>query len=155
MRLENAAFNLRRRGFDVSIFNTKDEARDYLAGKLTGAVIGMGGSVTLRDMGLYDALSPRNTVWNHWVQDPDTARKNAAVADVYITSANAIAETGEIINIDGAGNRVASTLYGKKEVYFVVGVNKFAESYDQALWRARNIASPKNARRLNKNTPCA
>ena len=49
----------------------------------------------------------------------------------------------------------ASTLFGKKEVYFVVGVNKFAEDFDKALWRARNVASPKNAQRLGKKTPCA
>ena len=61
----------------------------------------------------------------------------------------------EIINIDGAGNRVASSIYGHKKVYFVVGRNKLAPTYDEALWRARNIASPKNAQRLNRKTPCA
>lgn len=155
MNLENAVKSLKNRGFDVSRFVSKEAARDYLAGKLTGTTIGMGGSITLQQMGLFDALSANNTVWNHWVQAPDEARKNAAAADVYITSANAVAETGELVNIDGAGNRVASTLYGKKEVYFVVGLNKFAEDFDRALWRARNVASPKNAQRLNRKTPCA
>ena len=155
MDIENAVRNLEKRGFAVSRFQTTEEARDYLAGKLTGETIGMGGSVTLQQMGLFDALSKNNTVWNHWVQSPDMARKNAAAADIYITSANAVAETGEIVNIDGSGNRVASTLFGKKEVYIVVGVNKFAENYDGAVWRARNVASPKNAQRLNRKTPCA
>lgn len=155
MNMENAVKNLKSRGFDVSRFSSKEEARDYIAGKLSGAVIGMGGSMTLKQMGLFDALATNNTVWNHWVQDPESARKNAAAADVYITSANAVAETGELINIDGAGNRVASTLYGKKEVYFVVAINKFEETFDKALWRARNIASPKNAQRLGVKTPCA
>ncbi|SHI05786.1 Uncharacterised ACR, YkgG family COG1556 [Sporobacter termitidis DSM 10068] len=155
MNIENAVKNLEKRGFTVSRFGTKEAARDYLAGKLSGTVIGMGGSVTLQQMGLFDALSAGNTVWNHWVQEPGEARVKAAAADVYIASANAVAETGEIINIDGSGNRAASTLYGKKEVYFVVGVNKFAGDFDKALWRARNIASPKNAQRLNANTPCA
>ena len=67
----------------------------------------------------------------------------------------ALAETGELINIDGTGNRVASTIFGHEEVYFIVGVNKLAPDYDAALWRARNVASPKNARRLGKKTPCA
>ena len=67
----------------------------------------------------------------------------------------ALAETGELINIDGTGNRVASTLFGHRRVYFVVGVNKIAPDYDAALWRARNIASPKNAQRLGRKTPCA
>ncbi len=155
MHIENAVNNLERRGFSVSRFETKEDARDYLAEKFSGETIGFGGSVTLRQMELYESLSGNNTVWCSWVQEPETARKNAASADTYITSANAVAETGEIINIDGIGNRVASTLYGKKEVYFVVGINKFAEDFDTALWRARNIASPKNARRLEKKTPCA
>jgi L-lactate utilization protein LutB len=155
MNIDNAVKNLEKRGFAVSRFDTKEEARDYLAKKLSGATVGMGGSMTLKEMGLFDALSVNNTVWNHWVQDPETARKNAAAADIYITSANAVAETGEIVNIDGSGNRVAATLYGKREVYFVVGINKFAENVDKALWRARNVASPKNAQRLNRKTPCA
>ena len=68
---------------------------------------------------------------------------------------NALAETGELVNIDGTGNRVASTLFGHEEVYFIVGANKIAPDYDSALWRARNIAAPLNARRLHRKTPCA
>ena len=67
----------------------------------------------------------------------------------------ALAETGELINIDGTGNRVSSSLYGHKRVWFVVGSNKIAPTYDEALWRARNIAAPKNAQRLGVKTPCA
>ncbi len=74
---------------------------------------------------------------------------------MYLSSVNALAETGEIINIDGAGNRVASTLYGHQKVYLVISRNKLAEDYESALWRARNIAAPKNAQRLNRKTPCA
>ena len=61
----------------------------------------------------------------------------------------------KLINIDGTGNRVASTLYGHKKVWFVVGRNKLAPTYEEALWRARNIAAPKNAQRLKRKTPCA
>ena len=64
-------------------------------------------------------------------------------------------ETGELINIDGNGNRVASSLYGHKKVWFIVGRNKLAPTYEEALWRARNIAAPKNAQRLGRKTPCA
>lgn len=155
MDIENAVKNLEKRGFDVKRLENKEMARDYLTGKINGATIGFGGSVTLKEMGLFEALSEKNTVWNHWIQEPLDARKNAAQSDIYIMSANGVAETGEIINIDGSGNRVASSLYGKKEVYIVVGINKFADNYDKALWRARNIASPKNAQRLGANTPCA
>jgi len=74
---------------------------------------------------------------------------------VYLTSANAIAETGEIVNIDGSGNRVAATLYNHERVVFVAGINKLAEDYASAVFRARNIAAPLNTRRLGLKTPCA
>ena len=75
-------------------------------------------------------------------------------ADVYLCSANAVAETGEIVNIDGRGNRVASTLFGHEKVYFVVGQNKITESYEDAVRRARNVAAPKRAAQFNTKTPC-
>ena len=97
-----------------------------------------GGSVTLKEMGLYPRLSAHNQVVWHW----EGGQKEAAVStDVYISSVNALAETGELVNIDGAGNRVASTVYGHQAVYFVVGSNKIVPDYDSALWRARNIAA--------------
>ena len=82
-------------------------------------------------------------------------RAQAAGSEHYLLSANGIAETGEIINIDGAGNRVASAIYGHKKVWIIAGKNKLAPTYDEALWRARNIAAPKNAQRLHAKTPCA
>lgn len=81
--------------------------------------------------------------------------KDALTADVFLTSANGVAQSGEIINIDGNCNRVAGELYGHEKVYIIVGKNKIAPDFDKALWRARNIAAPKNAMRLNKHTPCA
>ena len=108
--------------------------------------------MTVQEMGLYPRLAAHNdTIW-HWDK---AGLEQAAVTDVYISSVNGLAETGEIINIDGTGNRVASTLFGHKKVYFVVGKNKIAPDYDKALWRARNIASPKNAQRIGVQTPCA
>ena len=144
--------SLEERGFVVSCFATAEEAMDYLDGKLDGKTIGIGGSMTIRDMGLDQRLEKHNQVIWHW---KDGSLQDAARAEVYLASVNGLAETGEIINIDGAGNRVASTIFGHEEVYFIVGRNKLAPDYDGALWRARNIASPKNAQRLGKKTPCA
>lgn len=144
--------NLEARGFAVSCFATTEEAMDYLDSKLDGRTIGIGGSVTIRDMGLDQRLEQHNQVIWHW---KDGALRDAAGTQVYLTSVNGLAETGEIINIDGTGNRVASTIFGHEEVYFIVGRNKLAPDYDKALWRARNIASPKNAQRLGRKTPCA
>lgn len=145
---------LRQRGYTVHIFETGAEAADYLNGAIDGVSVGIGGSVTVQQLGLYDRLAQHNQVYWHWQGGPEQ-RAKAAEADVYLTSANGLAETGEILNIDGAGNRVASTLYGHKKVYFVIGANKLAPTRDEALWRARNIAAPRNAQRLGKKTPCA
>ena len=146
--------NLETRGFSVRTFATAAEAAAYLNEAIDGKTVGFGGSVTLKDMGLYELLGSHNEVHWHWVNGPEE-RKAAMRTQVYLSSANGLAETGEIINIDGGGNRVASTLYGHEKVYLVIGRNKLAPTYDEALWRARNIASPKNAQRLGRKTPCA
>ena len=146
--------NLEARGFSVRTFATAAEAAAYLNEAIDGKTVGFGGSVTLQDMGLYELLGSHNEVHWHWVNGQEE-RKTAMGTQVYLSSANGLAETGEIINIDGSGNRVASTLYGHEKVYLVIGRNKLAPTYDEALWRARNIASPKNAQRLGRKTPCA
>ena len=148
--------SLEDRGYTVRVFGTGAEAAAYLDACLDGKSVGFGGSMTLDQLGLYDLLARHNTVLWHWrSEDKNAARRAALTADVYLTSANGLAETGEILNIDGAGNRVAATLYGHEKVYFVIGRNKLAPTYDEAVWRARNIASPQNARRLGRKTPCA
>jgi len=152
--LNRAKEALEQRGYTVKVFATGAEAAAYLDGAIDGVTVGVGGSMTVQQMGLAGKLSAHNTVHWHWAGGPEE-RGAASTADIYITSANGLAETGEIINIDGAGNRAASTLYGHKKVYFVVGRNKLAPTYDEALWRARNISAPKNAQRLGSKTPCA
>ena len=150
--IQKAADNLAQRGFTVHCFDTAQQAADYLDGQIDQTSVAFGGSVTVQEMGLYPRLAAHNQAIWHWEGGDAKAAMNT---EVYITSVNGLAETGELINIDGNGNRVASTLYGHRRVYFVVGVNKLAPDYDAALWRARNIASPKNAQRLKKKTPCA
>ncbi|WP_325201163.1 lactate utilization protein [Oscillibacter sp.] len=148
--------NLEARGYAVRVFSTGKEAADYLDAAIDGKSVGFGGSVTLDALGLYDRLGTHNKAMWHWKwEDKDAARREAMTADVYLSSVNGLAETGELINIDGAGNRVAATLFGHEKVYFVIGRNKLAPSYEEAVRRARNIASPQNAQRLGKKTPCA
>lgn len=144
--------NLEARGFAVTVFDTAAQAADYLVERLAGKSVGAGGSMTVKQLGLPERLSECADLRSHWT---GATHQEAAAAQAYICSANGLAETGEIVNIDGTGNRVASTLYGHEELYLVVGVNKIAPDFEGALYRARNIAGPKNAQRLNKNTPCA
>ena len=154
MAFETVKKHLEERGFLVSAFATAAEAADYLNGAIDRTTVGFGGSMTLKELGLYEKLGEHNEVHWHWVNGPEE-RAAAAGTEVYLTSVNGLSEDGQLINIDGAGNRVASTLFGHKKVYFVVGKNKLAPTYEEALWRARNIAAPKNAQRLGKKTPCA
>ena len=152
--LKKAAENLRARGFTVQLFQTGSEAADYLDRAVDGKTVGFGGSVTLQQLGLYERLSAHNQVFWHWQGTP-VSTGEAAGAQGYCSSVNGLSEDGDLINIDGNGNRVAATLFGHEKVYLVVGRNKLADTYDGALWRARNIAAPKNAQRLGSKTPCA
>lgn len=154
MSFETVQKNLESLGYTVRTFETGAEAAAYLNTAIDGVSVGFGGSCTVQELGLYDMLATHNEVHWHWVGGPGE-REKAMQTKVYISSVNGLAETGEIINIDGAGNRVASTLYGHEKLYLVIGRNKLAATYDEALWRARNIAAPKNAQRLNRKTPCA
>ena len=137
------------RGFRFSWFDTKEEATAYLAGEVAGKRVGFGGSITLDELGAYEALSKTAEVHWHW-----KGEKPCVDAEVFLTSANALSATGEVVNIDGASNRVAASLYGAKTCFIVCGVNKVAPSLDAAIERARNVAAPRNAMRLNRKTPC-
>ncbi len=147
------------KGYKVSCFKTAVDAKDYINSAIDKKTVGIGGSVTVEQLGLYESLSLHNDVFWHARQyqdkTPEQVRSFANSAQIYISSVNALSESGEIINIDGACNRVSSICYGHEKVYFVIGKNKIAKDFDSALYRARNIAAPQNARRLNKNTPCA
>lgn len=152
---EKLRANLEREGFRTTFFPDAAAARVYLDGTLDGVTIGFGGSQTVRDMGLFETLALHNNCVWHWDKERNVQPREATDAPVYICSVNGLSENGEVINIDGAGNRVSSTLFGHEKVYFIVGRNKIAPDYDSALHRARNIAAPLNARRLEKRTPCA
>ncbi|MDE6501342.1 MAG: lactate utilization protein [Ruminococcus sp.] len=150
--------HLNDRGYIVTICETVSEAKEYLNTQINGCTVGFGGSVTLEQMGLFETLQSHNTVfWHQRIPEGKTSneiRLAANNAEIYISSVNGLAETGEIINIDGNCNRVASIFYGHKKVYLVIGKNKLEKDYDSALYRARNIASPLNAKRAGVKTPC-
>lgn len=151
--------NLKDKGYIVTIFETAAEAVKYLNAQINHQTVGFGGSMTLEKMGLYEILQNHNTVfWHQRIPEGKTSQETRLAANnaaIYISSVNGLAETGEIINIDGNCNRVASIFYGHEKVYLVIGKNKLEKDYDSALYRARNIASPLNAKRLGVKTPCA
>lgn len=147
--------NLLAYGYTVKTFATAAEAGAYLNEQIDGTAVGIGGSATVKASGAYELLSTHNNVYWHWVQSPNAARAAAMDTEVYLTSANALAETGEIVNMDGLGNRVASTLFGHKRLYILVGRNKIVPTYEDAVWRVRNVAAPKRAQQVGAQTPCA
>lgn len=157
--LEKSLNNFRKNGFLVSNFQTKEEAVNYLIENLENLTIGFGDSETLKVMNLYEKLSLKNQVI-----DPQNCKSGEGFyevanktygTDIFITSVNGASETGEIVNIDGTGNRIGSSVYGHKKVYFIFGINKIEKDLERAIWRARNIGAPKNAKRLGLHTPCA
>lgn len=149
---------LQKLGYGVEIFDNIKDVREALLDNLKiDETVGIGGSVTIQDIKIYESLKDRgNKVHWHWkAEDKSSALYNAINSDVYISSTNALTEDGKIVNMDGTGNRVASMIYGHQDVYLVVGKNKICKDYDAAIDRIENIAAPKNAVRLGLDTPCA
>lgn len=151
---------LEKNGIKAKYFDDSSSAVNYLLeGIDNGAKVGIGGSMTVKSLGIPELLKEKgNEVFFHWLESTpegmDAARKSAAGADVYISSTNALTEEGQLVNIDGVGNRVASMIYGPKKVYVLCGINKLAPNVDGALQRIKDNAY-KNARRLKLSTPCA
>lgn len=148
---------LKENGYQVKVYASLKEAAEYLNGVIDDTTVGIGGSGTVKESGLYELLKTHNkdVVW-HWFETAaDEARVRAMNTEVYLTSVNALAETGEMISIDGCGNRLASMLFGHKKVYYLIGRNKVVKTYEDALWRARNVAGPKRAQQMGRKTPCA
>ena len=151
---------LEKNGMKATYFDDSDSAVSYLMENINNeAKVGIGGSMTVKSLGIPEKLIDRgNKVFFHWLESTpagmDEARKNAAQADVYISSTNALTEEGQLVNIDGVGNRVTAMIYGPKKVYVLCGVNKIVKNLDAGLQRIKDNAY-KNARRLKLNTPCA
>jgi L-lactate utilization protein LutB len=162
--LDKTVKSLKKNGFDVLNFSSPEEAKSEILKMIPeDALVGVGGSVTIREMGLLEALKDRGyRIANHWearAQNASTEemmkiRRQHLNSDVFLTSTNSITETGELINIDGTGQRVAAMIFGPKKVIVIAGINKIAGSLEEGLSRARDVASPMNAKRLNLKTPC-
>ena len=127
--METLQKNLQALGYVAHIFKTKDEAACYLDGQIDGKTVGMGGSVTLEELHLFERLNTHNVVfWHMPLRDPmlmKETRKDASRSEIYLTSVNGVSRQGELVNIDNTGNRVASASFGCDKVYFVIG-KKFA-----------------------------
>ncbi|MGI6151858.1 MAG: lactate utilization protein [Christensenellales bacterium] len=151
--------NLERRGFTALYFETPEEAVNAAIQEVNGAAVGIGGSETMREIGMAKALADAGcTVYSHSITPPDQdpgVYKKAQHCGVYMASANAITEEGCLVNIDGRGNRVASITFGPKKLIIIAGINKIVPDLPAALNRIKGYAAGMNCRRLGKKTPCA
>lgn len=152
---------LRKNGFQTLFAPTKDDAlKKALAIIPPDAKVGIGGSVTIREIGLADALVERgNPVLQHWDKKPEADTRALMImelnSDIFLTSSNAITEDGKLINIDSAGNRVGAMVFGPEKVLIIAGTNKIVRDVEEGISRVKNVAAPMNAKRLNRKTPCA
>ncbi|WP_160197277.1 lactate utilization protein [Senegalia massiliensis] len=151
--------NLENNGFQVEYFDNINIAKDYLLSKIDIETdVGIGGSMTIFDSKIHEELIKKgNKVYWHWLCDSEnknTVLRNASNSNIYLSSSNAITSEGKLINIDGVGNRVTSMVYGHDKVYILVGINKIVENNEEAINRIKEVTCPKNAERLNLNTPC-
>ena len=153
--------NLRNRHFDAWYCDTREEA---LAKALEliphGASVGWGGALSAQQIGLFDAIRSGDyrAIDRDSCKTPEEkeqAARDAMFADVFVSGANAMSLDGNMVNIDGLGNRVSAIIYGPKKVLVIVGMNKVCDTLDQAIDRARQVAAPMNMQRFLRDTPCA
>lgn len=154
MNLEKTMKNLKLRGYTVTYFETGAEAANYMSANISGTSVGIGGCKTAEQMGLFERLSENNSVYWHWKNPGKETIAKANSASVFISGVNAMTEGGEILNIDGNGNRLAGQVYGNDKLYLVTSVKKICPDFESALYRARNTAAIENGKRFDIKTPC-
>jgi len=159
-KIQKTLAALERNGFQTFFASNRNEALEKVLSLIPpNAKVGIGGSVTLREINLVDILIRRgNTIFQHWQQPEEnvaTTMREQLNSDVFLASSNAVTEDGKLVNMDKAGNRVAAMIFGPRKVILVVGMNKIVKDTAEGIKRARNVAAPMNARRRGDRTPCA
>lgn len=158
---ERAVKNLNRHGFDAHLAPDAETARSLILNRIAAKEsFGFGGSATTRELRLPEILKEQNkTVYDHWETDSGLTdlelRLRQGRCDCFLCSANAVSATGEIVNVDGVGNRNNAMSFGCGQVVILAGMNKVTPDLDSALRRVREVAAPMRAKSLHMETPCA
>lgn len=158
---QNIIKELEKRNIDGYFCENSEKAVELVLTLLPKkASIGWGGSETIKECGLMEALQKGDytLIDRSTVTTPEERREiygKTVMADAFLMSSNAITENGELVNIDGASNRLACLLHGPKEVYVLVGMNKLVSDVEAGIGRIRNTACPANTLRLGRKTPCS
>jgi hypothetical protein len=161
-RCKKAVEKLKAHDFDAVFVKTKEEASaeiwKYVKPK---ARVGVGGSLSVRELGILGQMEAKeNVVLDHWKpglsrEEVFDIRKAQPGCDLFLASVNAVTMNGELVNIDGVGNRVNASVFGPGKVILVAGCNKVVGDIHEGMKRIRNVAAPLNARRLKVDVPCA
>lgn len=152
--------NLRSRHYDAYYCDDREQAlKKALELIPKGATVGWGGAMSARQIGLLDAMNngDYHAIDRDKTSTPEErkqAMKNCLLSDVFITGANALSMDGQMVNIDGNGNRVAAIVYGPESILVIAGMNKVMDTLEAAVIRARTIAAPMNKQRFALQTPC-
>lgn len=159
---ERCVANLKKHGFEAHFVHDREQARALILDLVRDCEsFGLAGSDTTRALGLAEALKERGkVVYDHWQEglskeEDHDIRLRQGRSDGFLCSANAISLTGEIVNVDGIGNRTSGMAFGPKKVVVVAGMNKVAPDLNAALARVKEIAGPMRAKSLRMETPCA
>lgn len=154
--------NLNSRHFEAYYCATREEAlKKALELIPEGASVGWGGAQSCQEIGLMEALhqgnyNPIDRDHCKTMEEREKVQREMFSADFFLTGANGLSLDGQMVNIDGTGNRVAAIVYGPKNVIVVAGMNKVEDTLEDAIRRARTVAAPMNKQRfLNPATPCA
>ena len=152
--------NLKSRHFDAYYCETREQALEKALELIPkGATVGWGGALSAKQIGLIDAMNAGeyNAIDRDKTTSPEErvkAMKRCLLANVFISGANALSLDGQMVNIDGVGNRVAAIVYGPESIVVIAGMNKVMDTLDAAVVRARTIAAPMNKQRFASQTPC-
>ena len=152
--------NLKKRHFEAFYCESRTDALEKALELIPeGASVGWGGAMSAEQIGLMDALRGRNVKLldrskAETPQERITLMKQCLLADVFLTGANALSLDGQMVNIDGNGNRVAAIVYGPDSVIVVAGMNTVCDTLEQAVQRARSVAAPANSQRFSIAAPC-
>ncbi len=151
--------NLRAHGFEVIPVKSATEALETVKKFFTDNIrsVGMGGSTTVQEIGLLSWLREQTSfqLFDQYeegisMDENVERRRKGLLADIYVTSSNAITRTGYLVNVDGTGNRVAAQAYGPKKVLLIVGKNKIVSDVEAGFRRIEEVVAPKNVERINK-----
>ena len=168
--MERLLNNLKKEQIEAFFVPSRDSAREKVieiiekkrteCGKNEKDVsVSWGGSVTLDECGIRDAVKEKYNAIDPYAQktpaEQNEAKRRALLSDVFLMGTNALCESGELVNIDGNGNRLGALIYGPETIIIVVGKNKIVPDIESAYERIKKIACVKNAQRLNRDTPCA